>query len=224
MTSVLEFLGSIKAGEQVWIQILIQAHRSNSLKEDAVFPQKTDWNEDAKEEIKKKIAEVKGGGKAEGAEGEDETVFRVPTKAERELIDALERSLTKYPFEVGIRGFYIARNESFDSIGITGLIGSFRQYSSQTLNELKLGQFTDFDYPWDDFMRMRRTTREVKLLNAYKLRSFFQLPYRHYLVKPFILTTEEIATIFHLPGKVAGTPTLTKIASRKSEAPANLPI
>lgn len=221
MTSVLEFLGSIKAGEQVWIQILIQAHRKNSLKEDAVFPQKTDWEKEAKEEIEKKIAEVKGSESEEGAEG---TIYRIPTKSERELIDALERSLTKYPFEVGIRGFYIARKESFDSIGITGLIGSFRQYSSRSLNEIKLGQFTDFDYPWDDFLRIRRTTREVNLLNAYKLRSYFQLPYRHYLVKPFILTTEEIATIFHLPGKVAGTPTLTKIASRKSEAPANLPI
>lgn len=218
ITSVLEFLGSIKAGEQVWIQILIQAHRKMGPKDDATV-NRSDWNDEAKKEIKKKIDEIRGSGS-----DEEGAIYRVPTKGEREVIDAMERSLTKLPFEVGIRGFYIARKEAFDSIAITGLIGSFRQYSSQNLNELKLGKFTDFDYPWEDFIRIRRTARETKLLNAYKLRSFFQVPYRHLFTKPFILTTEELATIFHLPGQVASTPTLTKIPSRKSEAPANLPV
>ncbi len=38
------------------------------------------------------------------------------------------------------------------------------------------------------------------------------------------MTTEELATIFHIPGKVASTPTLARIPSKRSEAPANLPI
>ena len=35
---------------------------------------------------------------------------------------------------------------------------------------------------------------------------------------------EELATLYHLPGAVATTPTLTRIPSKKSEAPANLPV
>lgn len=213
MTSVLEFLGSVKKGEQIWLQILFRAHRKDTFKDDARFREKSDWTEKGKEEIKKKIDEVRLG----------ETP-RPPTKGEANVIAALERSLSKFPFEVAIRGMYMAKAGSFDAIGITGLIGSFRQYSSRTLNGFKLSKFTDFDYPWQDFKRMRRSAREKKFLNAYKLRSFFYVPYKHLFATPFILNTEELATIFHLPGQVAATPTLSKAVSRKSEPPANLPI
>lgn len=39
-----------------------------------------------------------------------------------------------------------------------------------------------------------------------------------------IMNLEEIATLWHLPGQVAGTPTLPRIDSVKGNAPANLPI
>ena len=42
--------------------------------------------------------------------------------------------------------------------------------------------------------------------------------------KPMLLSTEEIATLWHLPGRVAETPTFTRIESKKAEPPANLPI
>lgn len=215
MTSVLEFLGSVKRGDQVWIQILFQAHRSETLKDDARFStfRRKDWKDDAKEEIKAKIEELKS-----------DDAFRPPTEGEKEVIAALQRSQSKFAFEVGIRGMYISQAGAFDPLNITGLIGSFRQYSSNTLNGFRLAKATTFDYPWQDFLGTRKAKNEKKILNAYKLRSFFQVPYRHLMTKPFILTTEEIATIFHLPGQVASTPTLVKAQSRKGEAPANLPI
>lgn len=217
MTSVLEFLGSIKKGEQIWIQILMQAHRKETFKDDARLSLKPDWTKGGKQEIQDLLAKLK-----EGKKGEE--VTRRATKGETDVVTALERSLSKIPFEVGIRGMYMAKKGSFDAIGITGLIGSFRQYSSRTLNGFRLSKFTDFDYPWQDFRRIRKTAREKKFLNAYKLRSFFYVPYRHLFATPFVLNTEELATIFHLPGQVAATPTLDKAASRKSEAPANLPV
>jgi hypothetical protein len=216
MSSSLEFLGSLKAGEQIWIQILFQAHRKQTLKDDAILKTKDDWKKAGKKEIKKLLDEINS--------GDEDTGRRAPTPGEKDTIAALERSLSKFPFEVGIRGFYIARKESFDPIGIAGLIGSLRQYNSETLNGFRPAKNTDFDYPWQDFRRKRRTEKEKKLLNAYKLRSFFNVPYKYIFTKPFILTTEELATIFHLPGRTVGTPTLTKIQSRKNEAPANLPI
>ena len=218
LTSLLEFMGSIKAGEQVWIQILIQAHREMTMKDDAVFPNKPSWNKKAEGVIKDRIDEISGADDEDGPR-------RALTPGEKDTIAALERTLTKLPFEVGIRGFYIARSGAFNPIGITGLIGSFRQFGSPHLNEISLGKNTDFDYAWEDFRRIRRTNKEKKLLNAYKLRSFFQIPYQYALkTKPFIMNTEELATIFHLPGQVLTTPTITKIPSRKSEPPANLPI
>ena len=61
-------------------------------------------------------------------------------------------------------------------------------------------------------------------LAAYKLRSFFYPPYENFLQNSFILNAEELATIYHFPGNVSVTPTLSKIASKKSEPPSNLPI
>ena len=80
------------------------------------------------------------------------------------------------------------------------------------------------DYPWEDFHSLRTTKNERRLLDAYKRRSFFSYPYRNFHGKPFVLTTEELATIFHFPGKVAETPTFERIQSRKAEPPANLPV
>jgi hypothetical protein len=39
-----------------------------------------------------------------------------------------------------------------------------------------------------------------------------------------VLSTEELATLYHFPGAIAATPSINRIPSKKSEAPANLPI
>ncbi len=227
ISSVLEYMGSISRDEQIWIQILIQAHRTDKLidanffRKESLFRFKTDWTKDIDDEIKKimKTAETQF---SEGSEG----VFKFPrlTSGQELTIKALERSRDKLPFETCIRGFYIAKKGSFNPINITGLIGSFRQYSSQNLNGLKLGWFTDYDYPWEDYKRMRRNRIEKEMLEAYKLRSFFQPPYKYFHQKPFIMTTEELATIYHLPGGVVQTPTFERIMSKKAEPPHTLPI
>lgn len=219
MTSVLEYLGSIGKGEQIWIQILIQAHLSRGVKYGHLFKTK-DWKVEAKQEIEK-IREEATPKKVEGTQFPG---FPNPTKGQTATIAALERSMSKFPFDCAIRGFYIWEEEHFNDIAIPGLIGTFRQYSDNDLNGFQLGWYTDTDgYPWQDFMRIRRNKMERKMLDAYKRRSFFQLPYRNFHAKPFILTTEELATIFHLPGQVAQTPTLPRVQSKRGEAPSNLP-
>jgi len=92
------------------------------------------------------------------------------------------------------------------------------------LNGFGVGLFTDFDYPWQDFMRMRRTQREKMMLDAYKRRGCFYGEYQYWAEKPFVLTTEELATIYHFPGGMVSTPTMGRIGSRKAEAPNNLPV
>ncbi len=78
--------------------------------------------------------------------------------------------------------------------------------------------------------------QKADMLNAYKARSYFYggfditNPGTYFThpnasgKKPFILSTEELATLFHLPGRVAETPTFERIESKKAEAPGNLPI
>jgi len=220
MTSVLEYMGSMRKGEQAWIQIVVQAHRKEGFNDGRLF-KKADWTDPGKKEIKKLIDSLK----LDGGDVESTAKYRQPTKGESEIITALERSLSKLPFDVGVRAFYIAQPEAFNPIGIAGLIGSFRQYSSPTLNGFKQAKNTNFDYPWEDFRRKRRNGIEKTMLEAYKRRAFFQEPYKNPRgVTPFILNTEELATIFHFPGSVATTPTIPKSMSKKGEPPPNLPI
>jgi hypothetical protein len=230
ITSMLEYLGSLKPGEQGWIQILIQAHKKEGIKEGRLF-EKADWKKAAKAEVDKIRAEATPPQKG------DYPGFPNPTKGQVEKIASLERSINKFPFEAMIRGFYIARQDAFNGSNIPGLIGSIRQYNSPDLNGFKLGKFTDhgdtgkdlfyaFGWlpPFGNYMKKKRNMMEQQMLDAYKKRSIFNPPYYHYRNKPYILNTEELATIFHLPGAVATTPTLQKIESKRAEPPVNLPL
>jgi len=221
MTAVLEYLGSLAPGEQCWIQILIQANKKEGLQEGRLF-KKDDWTTG----VLKEIENIRKS--AEGEKDKKDGTWipgRPLTKGEQDTLSSLERSLSKPAFDTAIRGVYIATKEAFNAENIPGLIGTFRQYSSNTLNGFKLGKFTDFDYPWQDFMRARRNRLERIYIEMYKMRSFFQEPYKYFRQKPIVLTTEELATIFHPTGGIAvQTPTFQRIPSKKAEPPANLPV
>lgn len=222
MTAPLEYLGSLGKGEQAWIQILVMAHKEVGFKEGYFFKKKKDWKEEGKkiiEDIVKKTADADG-----------KTDPNKLSPGEKDTIAAIERNIADYPFEVMIRGFYIAEKEDFDATGIGGLIGSFRQYGAPGMNGFKPGWFTDFnqanifDHEFLDPKRRRRNKMERDMLDAYKQRSFFHEPYRWFQNEvPYILTSQELATIFHLPGGVATTPTFKRVLSKKVEAPTNLP-
>lgn len=220
MTAVMEYLGALSKGEQCWIQILVQANRSEGLKEGRLR-KREDWKKDVEKELESILEKTKPRKEKDGT-----TLFPTPlSKGEQDKVEALQRSLSKPAFDCAIRGVYIAEKDAFNADNIPGLIGTFRQYSSNNLNGFKLGKFTDFDYPWQDFKRMRRSAMEKQYLEAYKMRSFHQEPYKHFNQKPIVLTTEELATIFHPTSGVAvQTPTFQRIPSKKAEAPSNLPI
>ncbi|MFA6430245.1 MAG: hypothetical protein WC229_00515 [Candidatus Paceibacterota bacterium] len=252
MSAVIEFLGSMKKSENIWIQILLQKHEPEGWKHGVMKidkdPKKANWffkfliylfgrSKSLKEEVKKEIEDIKKASIIEVPGKEMSFKLPNPSKGQQEVIAALERSASKIPFDCMVRGLYIAESTGMNPVNIGGLINSFRQYSSQTLNGFKPGYRTDmsdeykdvvrFFFPfWTNHMNKKIAKRKKKIFHAYKLRSFFQWPYKNLGDKPpFVLTTEELATIFHFPsGIVSQTPTLNRVPSKKSEAPANLPI
>jgi len=227
MTAVLEYLGSASKGNQIWLQILIRKHGTQGLKEFRL-KEKVDWKAEAEDEIKeikkKATPETKG----------DFPGFPNMTKGQTETIAAIERGISKISFDTCMRGFYLAEAEYFNPAYISGLIGSAKQYSSISLNGFKLKSKTDVSDLLKDWSTLlpflkkyivwKKSKLTQEMFNAYRLRSFFYPPYQFYKQNPFVLNTEELATIYHFPGNVSATPTLAKIASKKSEPPANLPI
>lgn len=214
ITATLEFLGSIGKNEQVWIQILIQP-TGKRFNDPGKWFKKRDWKDEGKDLIEEIIS------KARKRSGGSETSPVLLTEVENNEIKAIERNISKLGFDCGIRGIYLSKGEAFNLANIFSLAGAFRQYSSNELNSFKPNNATSFDFPWQDFKDIRVTKLKKNIFNAYKKRSYFYLPYKR---KPFVLNTEELATIYHFPGGVAETPTFGRITSRKSEPPVNLPV
>lgn len=215
ITPIIEFLGSMGKGEQAWLQILIRAHKKEQIKKGKWFEKTDKWQDEAKEEIEKIREEATP--KTEG----DKIAFPNPTKGQIERIAALERSVSKLGFDCGIRVIYFAEKDKFRPANITAMTSITKQFDSNNLNGFKVYGITAFDYPWQDYKNMRVNKKKRKMMNAYKLRSYFYPPYQK---KWFVLNTEELATIFHFPGSVSQTPTFARIVSKKAEPPSNLPI
>lgn len=219
MTPLLEYLGTLKKGEQAWVQILIQAHRKEGLL-DARVKTKPDWNDGIKAEVKK-ILEKESVIKVEK---DKPASFMNLSDIQKDTIKSIERNASKLPFDAMVRLVYVAEKDIFDRAKAGGFLGSFRQFGSQNMNGFRPDWMTGLAYPWQDWKDIRKHQRQRGILDAYKRRSFFNVPYKHLHGKPYVLTTEELATLFHLPGAAAATPTLKRSPSKKAEAPANLPI
>ncbi|HYF28887.1 MAG TPA: hypothetical protein VEA36_00795, partial [Candidatus Paceibacterota bacterium] len=76
------------------------------------------------------------------------------------------------------------------------------------------------DYPWEDRSGKHKEHLEHQLVDAYRRRSYFTEPYRLPWV---VMSSEELATIFHIPSASVTAPSLPRIQSSTSEAPSNLP-
>lgn len=230
ITAVIEYLGALKPGEHAWMQILIQKYEKEGWKHGSFRDGK-----DLKKETKEEIKTIRESTMSESEEGAAKFKFPNPTKGEMEKIASIERNAAKEPFECMIRIMYIAEQSAFKSMNRSFSYACFRHYNSSYLNGFKNSVSTGTSDLYDDLVRIFPFLKPFKdhriyklkkdFFHAYKLRSFFQWPYKNYETKPFILSVEELATIFHFPsGIVSQTPTLNRVPSRKSEAPANLPI
>lgn len=229
ITSMLEMLGSMGPGEHMWVQILIDAHRKTTFKEGSLIAQ-GDWTEDARAEIKKIIVSA---AKRIGL-GEDEigtNVNQLLTDAEKDTIKAIERSLGKNAFNTGLRGMYIAKKEAYNpGEQIGALITGWRGYDDINRNSIGVRWRTDYDWNWwQDPSGRKKMMHKQNELDEYKRRYYdsrsgSSRDNGSLADSKTVFTTEELATMFHLPGKVALTPSLARIPSKRAEPPANLPV
>lgn len=213
ITPQLEFLGALKPDNQIWIQFVVRAHKKEPGQKDDPLLKSSE--KEIKAIVDKAIIKK---------EDEEKTAASQKlSKVQQEVITAIERHMAKHNFDVGIRVIYLAPTTGFVGSLVPGIIGSFKQYGSANMNGFKPnGWLASFDYPWQDYKEIRKNKVRAELLDAFRRRSFFWPPYNEN--KHVHLSTEELATMYHFPGQVSGTPSFKRIMSKKSEAPSNLPI
>jgi hypothetical protein len=222
ITPMLEALGSIKPHERLWIQFIITPHREQNFKNGQLRPVPT-WDKEARAEIDKimnRDSKTKRGlGQDEDGSGNMNPLL---TPGERTMIEVMERNLQSYAYETGIRWLYIAEKGKFNPEAFAPIIRAFSQWDVQGRNAIGIRWRTDYNYKmFSDPLGSKIPTLKREELKYYKLRKYWG---RTGADQPKIFTSAELATIYHLPGKVAMTPTLQRITSTRSEAPSNLPI
>ena len=239
ITPTIEFLGSLAKGQQMWIQIVI---RQNIKKYHGPLTHKHlniyDYGE---EFIRNMLEPYTKYGKGAGFGGIDTFEVRAPGFLDP-LVKQMAICLQQIHFDVGVRIITlsdkrIVSEEKFQELRRSSRL-IFRQFAQPFSNELNRINSTQFDAPWSDPTGLALTKIKKRMLNFYRMRTFFHPPLQYAFKYPsllsvffpsgkpsiFVLSAEELASLYHFPGMVSETPSFKRIESKIAKPPSNLPV
>ncbi len=202
---VLESLSDIGDNEHFFVSWVMRPHQRER---PSIFATATDTlHDDAQVEIRKIV----------GSHGDTSTL----NPGAKAVVAAIEAALQKPSFDCGVRVLYLADKDHFDEVRASSLSTFFAPYGDQDLNSFEA---------YDPRSRMGFIMRELSaaipafakeyLFQLYRRRAFFAPPY---FGKAFVLNTEELATVFHLPHFTRGS-ALGRMRGVTLEPPDNLPL
>lgn len=241
LTPTIEYLGSLRKGEQVWIQMIVRQSIKMWPKSKRTGRKEKIYGA-AEDEINKILEPFTRIHKDEGPiPGVRPMEARTPDVL-KPKIDAIEKHMNKIHFDCGIRLVCLAdkkyiSDERFNNGLRKEVRLLFRQFAKPGINELHRINSTQFDAPWADPTGLALTKMKKRMLDWYRLRTFFNTPVQYDINYPklianffpsgkpqiFVLSSEELATLFHFPGMVSETPTFKRVESRIAKPPSNLP-
>lgn len=216
--TILEFMGTMKPEQQIWIQILItSAFRTGKL-----VTTVSKWQSKVENEVQKLRAEsAKFGETIHLTELELRVARPRPTWVQEHQLETMQRNLGKHPFEVVARGIFISPHKDFGRV-YWNLRWIWRPFGNpQYMTQIRPRWYHNpMDYPWQDLHDIRWELLTRRFIDAYRRRSGFYSPWDF---PSNIMTTEMIATIFHPPSSSIQVPGLVRISSKKAAPPPNLP-
>ena len=211
LSALLETMGKLGDGEQLWLQIII-------------VPIDDSWKKNAIALIKKMIGEKqkKKNGLAGALLGELSNIGQTaspqitgaptgPQKTgsrtddlpsrmlylspyDKERVEAISRKIKKIGFLTKIRSVYIAPKENFVvQHGREALIGTIKQFNTSDLNSIKPDTKHVGVHAHYFFIDWRKNIKKTKVMIRYKNRSVYRGR------NPFVLNIEELASIWHFP-------------------------
>ncbi len=262
VASLLETMTNIMAGERIWVQTLIRPvgdtwkkegekvinellGRKEEKKQGILMKEAIGWKDASKEVAHQFVTgnpldmEVK-----EESKNKDFDLLKNMTKGEREVVEAIEKNISKIGYEVIIRYVYLCRKDDYRGGSIKrAIMGCYKQFNTQNLNGF--GYNRDISPGIDYRIQMKKIRdvyRKKRVFNDYKKRDFVNhsgfytwlrpLFFEYWPIlnwffirsKPFVLNTEELATVFHFPAEPVKTPLTPKVEAKKSEPPRGLPV
>jgi len=217
--------------------------REKKKEESLIIKEVSAWRDAVVDVANKMISGGEGESAGEKKEEKPQPFSMITTKAEQGVINAIEENISKIGYETIIRFLYLAPKDAFRPANIAAVFGCYKQFASQNLNGFKPNSkiTTKIDYAIQ-FKKIREAYRKKRVLADYKKRDFVQhsevisyfkpLLFERFPVlnwffirsKPFVLSIEELATIYHYPSFSVKAPLVPKVEAKKAEPPKGLPI
>lgn len=227
-----EIMASLEPGEHIWLQLLIRPTGDAWAKEAQAVVDKLVGKEPKVErtmagKIFDAVDQFFPGGGAAPAEEKKKEEFSVQklTPGQKFVLDQVENKIAKLGFKAGYRFLYLARKDRFHKSHISAVVGTFKQVYSNNLNTFKPNGDTltigSGWFPWlfpsgTGFgLKREEFKRKWQIYQDYKKRAFVR--------QVIVLNTEELATLFHLPGIGVKAPAFPRVEAKKGQPPAGLP-
>ena len=235
MLSLLEGMAKLKDGEQMWVQIIASP----------VTNAENNYVDRGKAEIDKLVKRAKKipPDKTIIKEAADLVIKAIPpgslpeaeekpnypemqlTKGEKEIVSAIENKISKPIFLSTMRFAYLAPKNIFFKPRVGIMMSFLSQFSSSNLNTFLPTQKTSASkslfFPKNLLREGRIYLRKREFIYHYIYRWPTLFPISD---GSFILSTEELATLYHFPGReLAPIPNIPRVEAKKAGAPFNLP-
>jgi len=207
LAAITAVLSKLSNQEQVWLQFVMKPVNDDWQKKGLNYVKavksgelgkKKGFSQSASRLAKDVFKEIVTPGSSGGSAPEGPKELPGPVS---EAMSGIETKATKLGYEVIIRAISISDNELNAKTRVQSLLGAFKQFNTTNMNGFKSGEVKVNDPKfWSEYIN------------------------RNLEKKGNIFNTEELASIYHFPNQSVITPNLTWAGSKKSEAPANLPI
>jgi hypothetical protein len=246
LAPLLEVMSSLQPSEFLWLQYIIRPTGGDWVKDGKAVVDKIIGREAKKEEsvplplwffslpfrLIGAIATEVGLIPAVEEKKKEEKPFSLTglTPAEKDALERIQQKLSKLAFKTSIRAFYVARKEAFNGARGASVTAMFKQLFYNNMNTFKPGGGTKDkgSFPWmfpndKGFGADEKTLKKKKsMYGAYRKRAFSSPP-KDGKSFAIILNTEELATLWHLPGLNVKAPMLPRVQSKKGVPPSFLP-
>ena len=236
LAGLLEAMAKIKPGEQLWVQITAEP----------VTNKEAPWiteGEKIRDELAKRgtkvirrpmileAADVLITGEPAGMPKEEKEAVIPPemrlTPGERDIVAGVENKISKRGYRTNIRFIYLGKRDIFFKPNLRLVFGYFASYVTENLNGLVPWGKTltkihkNWFLPLNLIFNRRTYLRKRVIFRKYRKRLSPLFPRKG---GTFILNTEEMASLFHFPGRgVAPAPFVPRVEAKKGEAPPGLP-
>ena len=246
ISGIIEFFGSLGKDEQAWLQLVIRPTKKEY--GGTLFKKGHDWRKEGENQIKARMEPYRGERLRQSVPNTWSDEFRSPPFL-NDVVDGATKKLSKIGFETGVRIAYLAKKEIFPLGTRTNNSRNirliFRQYANPYSNEFFRQNSTQGDAYNGWYLSSKWTVMKLanRHLNEFRERSFFHLPMRHHLFNEhvifwpfsafinayfhpsiFVLSVEELASLWHFPGQILKVPSLERIEAKEAAPPTNLPM